>query len=93
MYVLNSMDPEGSIHYPIEMQGMRIKNIFDGELVQDFSLKADGSKSDNRIPYYLIFDGLVVNGENVMHLNFRHRLSKAHEYVMRTYSIYRMLRE
>ena len=93
MYVLNSMDPEGSIHYPIEMQGMRIKNIFDGELVQDFSLKVDGSKSDNRIPYYLIFDGLVVNGENVMHLNFRHRLSKAHEYVMRTYSIYRMLRE
>lgn len=45
------------------------------------------------MPFYLIFDGLVVNGENVMHLNFRHRLSAAHNYVMSTYSVYRMIRE
>lgn len=41
--MLNSEDPEGSLHYPIELQNMKIKNIFDGELVQDFSVKADGS--------------------------------------------------
>ena len=72
---------------------MRLKNIFDGELVQDYNYKNDGSKLGNRVPFYLIFDALVVNGENVMHLNFRQRLAKSNDYASRTYEIYRMIRE
>lgn len=59
-------------------------------MVQDFKLKPDGSKQLNNVPYFLTFDSLVVNFENVMHLNFRDRLKRAHDYILPNFSIYRV---
>lgn len=53
-----------------------IVNLFDGELVDDSNWRR---KNTGKI--YLVFDALIVNTENVMHLNFQRRLEKADQYI------------
>jgi hypothetical protein len=42
------------------------------------------------MPTYLVFDCLVVNKTNVMHLNFRDRLTYACENILKQHTIYRL---
>jgi len=76
--------------------------MYDGELVRDFHLAIarqdeEGNltlgRKANKLPSYLVFDSLVVNGENVMHLNFRDRLKKAEEFILRNHSVYAQFQE
>ena len=51
-----------------------LRTILDGELMlDDKNLDSTWSKS-HKHPIFLVFDGLVVNGTNLMPLNFSNRL-------------------
>ena len=45
------------------------------------------------MPSFLVFDCLVSNGQNVMHLNFRDRLKAAEGYILNNHTVYRLYME
>ena len=45
------------------------------------------------MPSFLVFDCLVADGKNVMHLNFRDRLKEAENYILNNHTVYRLFIE
>ena len=68
----------------------QIVSVYDGEMVQDNFINEDGYEKLHLCPTYLVFDCLFVGGQNLMALEFRDRLLKAHEYIVRNHTIYRL---
>lgn len=62
-----------------------VRNIFDGELVNDdLNSKRDAKpwRKAGSPPIFLVFDALIIDGQNLMPLNFTERLLKASEYML-----------
>ena len=45
------------------------------------------------MPTFLVFDCLVINQKNLMHLNFRDRLQEAEKYILNNHTVYRLYME
>mmetsp|Transcript_18432 Transcript_18432/g.31524 ORF Transcript_18432/g.31524 Transcript_18432/m.31524 type:complete len:247 (+) Transcript_18432:7-747(+) len=91
--VLNSEKYLGQAGYDApfsqaSLTDFRIISLFDGELAQDFKAEREFEE----LPNYLVFDALVVNGENVMHMHFRERLLRANEYILDRHTVYQLRR-
>ena len=56
--------------------------------------EAQNHKNNNvifeKLPSFLVFDCLVANNKNLMHLNFRQRLKEGHEVVLQNHTVYRL---
>ena len=79
---------------PTHFDDMQIINFYDGELVQDNIFVKD-ENNDIEIglqlhPTFLVFDCLMVNAHNVMHLNFRERLKEAEKYILNNHTVFRL---
>ena len=58
-----------------------MRNILDGELVWD-NLKKDSQwRINHPDPIFLVFDALLINGTNLMPMNFTNRLTDADAYI------------
>ena len=58
-----------------------VRNILDGELVWDTLKDESLWRTKHPNPIFLVFDALVINGTNLMPMNFTNRLTDADAYV------------
>ena len=72
-------------------KGWIVRNILDGELVWD-NLKAESKwRSAHPNPIFLVFDALVIDGTNLMPMNFTRRLTDADAYIRNRFLRARLL--
>ena len=70
-----------------------MRSILDGELVLDDKNEASKWQTSHKEPIFLVFDALVVDGENQMPFNFERRLKNADGYINRRFTKARLMKQ
>jgi len=93
MYMVKAAPDDGKIIHAGEaaQNGLLIRNLFDGELVNDKEWRSKNVYAgDKPKPIFLVFDAILVNKNNEMASPFRTRLIQADKYLKKRFTAARM---